>query len=409
MLTLALFFDELIESQPMRSLFFSLIVAGSLFLGGCVGANYYLKRGNYDAAIRFAVEKLRKNPNKADKHILALETAFNIEKVQILDRIEFLKLDGSPDSWVEIHALYAEIDAYQRAIKPVLPLYLKKEHRYADIELIDVNEALVDAKQKAAAFLYAKGVELLSQNTKFSAREAFTYFQKVKEYYGMYQDVDRKMDEAFQLGQNHILVRYGNTSPMIIPQEFFANLMQYDEQSLNGLWTSYYLDAAARSDYDYFIDVAIFQVNIGPEQVNNTSHLDQKQVEDGFQYVLDANGNVAKDSLGNDIKEPKFKTIKATVYKSEQTKVGQLGGEVKYSKANGQVFQRFLFQENLVFKNFFASFQGDPKALSKESKAIIGGQAIPFPSDVQMVMDASQLIKTKTLNLIQSNQALVLD
>lgn len=393
----------------MRTSFFSLVIIISLFLSGCMGANYFLKQGNYDAAIQFAVEKLRKNPKKADKHILALEAAWNIERTKILDRIEFLKLDGSPDAWVEIHALYAEIDGYQRAIKPILPLYLKKEHRYADIELIDVNEALLDAKQKAAAFMYAKGTELLEKNTKFSAREAFAHFQQVKDYYGTYKDVDQKMDQAYQLGQNHILIRYGNTSPMIIPQDFFANLSQFDEQNLNGLWTKYYLDDQARSNFDYNIDVAIFQVNIGPEQVNNTSYLDQKKVEDGFQYVLDANGNVAKDSLGNDIKEPKFKTIKATVYKSEQTKVGQLGGEVRYSKANGQVFQRFPFQENLVFKNFFATFQGNPKALSKESKAIIGGKPLPFPSDIQMVMDASEIIKTKTLGLIKNNQGLVLD
>ena len=130
-------------------------------------------------------------------------------------------------------------------------------------------------------------------------------------------------------------------------------------------------------------------------------------MQDGFEYVLDANGNVAKDSLGNDITEAKYKEIAATVYKTEQTKVGMLDGEVSYMRANGNVFQSFPFQENLVFKNHFATFKGNRAALSKESKTIIGGQGLPFPSDIQMVMDASEIINNKTFYLIKNNQGLV--
>ena len=51
--------------------------------------------------------------------------------------------------------------------------------------------------------------------------------------------------------------------------------------------------------------------------------------------------------------------------------------------------------------------QGDQRALSNESKKMIGGRPIPFPSDLQMVMDASELIKTNTINIIKSNVGLV--
>ena len=90
----------------MKTLFFIQIFGIAFLLSACTGANYYLKKGHYDASINYSVQKLRKNPKKADKHILALESAWNIERSLLLDRIEFLKLDGSPDSWVEIHALY---------------------------------------------------------------------------------------------------------------------------------------------------------------------------------------------------------------------------------------------------------------------------------------------------------------
>jgi len=387
-------------------LYISLVL---MFLYSCAGANYYLKQGNYDAAILTAVKKLRKNPKKADKHILALETAFNINKVQILDRIEFLKLDGSPESWVEIHDLYAELDDYQKAVKPFLPLYIEKEFREADITLIDVNEELIDAKLKAANFLYAKGEQLLAKNSKLTAREAFDYFQKVKSYYGNFKDVDARIDESYTKGLNHVLVGYSNHSNMIIPEEFMNNISQIDERAFDDFWVKYHLNQNDRTSYDYIIEVHVTNVDIGPEQVNNSNYIDKKTIEDGRQYVLDENGNVAKDEEGNDITEPAYSEINAIVYTTEQTKVGTLAGVVQYKKNNGAVFKNFTFQENLLFKNFFASFQGDQRALSKDSKNIIGGQGVPFPSDLQMVMDASEIIKNTTYNIIKNNQDLVID
>lgn len=393
----------------MKPLCYLQIFLVSILFTACTGANFYLKQGNYDAAVNYAIQKLRKNPRKADKDILALEQAWKIEQAKILDRIEDLKLEGSPDAWVEIHARYAEIDAYQKAITPVLPLFIKKEFRNADINIINVKQELVDAKLKAANFMYAKGMDLLAKNDKFAAREAFAHFQKVRDYYGTFKDVDEKIEESYNKGQNHILIAYRNNTQLIIPQQFMNNLGQYDEAQLNGVWTKYYKDPAARASFDYLIEVHILNVNIGPEQVNNTSYVDRQEVEEGFQYVMDANGNVAKDSLGNDIKEPAYVSIAASVYRTEQTKVGILNGVVEFKRGNGSVFQNFPFQENLVFRNNFATFQGNPKALSKASKAIIGGEGIPFSSDLQMVMDASEIIKNKSFSLILNNNGLVMN
>lgn len=381
----------------------------ALVMHSCVGANYYLKQGNYEAAISSAVSKLRKNPKKADKQILALEQAWKIKREQSLSEIEGLKIEGNPESWLRIHKLYDELDRIQSSIEAYLPLFIKKEFRNADIELIDVKQELADAKLKAATYLYAQGEKSLAKQTKQSAREAYYNFCDVRAIYGAFKDVESKIDEAFALGQNHILIGYSNHSLMILPEEFMNNLARYDENMLNGNWTNYHLNASDRSSYDYLIEVHVNLVEIGPEQISNTSYQDKKKVEDGFTYVLDDKGNVEKDSLGNDIKVPAFKEITATVFRTEQTKVGILGGVVEFKKANGQAFQAVPFQENLVFKNFYATFQGDRNALSKQSKAIIGGGPLPFPSNLQMVMDASELIKNKSYSIITNNENLVLN
>ena len=44
------------------------------------------------------------------------------------------------------------------------------------------------------------------------------------------------------------------------------------------------------------------QINISPEQVKEKQFIKEKQIKDGTKTLLDANGNVVKDSLGNPIK-----------------------------------------------------------------------------------------------------------
>ena len=394
----------------MRHLINIFIFGLIISLTGCATtAKHYVNQGNYEAAINAAATKLRKHPKKADKHILALETAWKIEQGAILNRIDDLRLEGQPENWVTIHSLYAKLDYYQGLIAPVLPLYIKKEFRNADIELVNVKQELADTKMKAAEYLYARAEVFLATGDKLDAREAYYQFKKVKSFYQSFKDIDAKLDESYNAGQNHILIGYENNTNMIIPQQFMNNLMSYDTRGLESDWTKYTKDQDARDSYDYIIEVHVTNIDIGPEQVIQNQYNDSKQVQDGFQYVLDANGNVAKDTLGNDLKEPRYVTIQATIFQSEQTKVGTLQGVIEYKTPNGQSFRNFPFREDLVFKNAFATFTGNQKALSAESAKKLGGQPLEFPSDIKMVMDASEIVKGKTFDLIRGNTGLVLN
>lgn len=378
-----------------------------VLLGSCSLANEYLKNGNYQAAIELGAGKMKSKPKKADKTVLAIERAFKIEKSRIEDKITQLRIEGNPSNWVEIYNLYKQLDQYQTTLKPVLPMFIKKEFRYAEIEIIDINQELADTKLKAAEYLYLDADKLLSKKDKTSVREAYDRFKKVKELQNNFRDVDQKISESYAKGQNHILVNYTNSTQLIIPQEFMTNLSRFSIENLNTEWTKYHFKSTDVAKFDYAIEVRVQNVNIGPEQIRESQYEDSKKIQDGYQYVLDGKGNVAKDTLGNDITEPRYIDIKALITRTEQTKVGTLAGIVEYKNADKRSFKTFSFQEDLVFKNFFASVQGDKRALSTESKKLIGGKPIPFPSNLQMVMDASELIKVRTYNIIKQNLGLV--
>lgn len=393
----------------MKRLLNFVLIGCIIILSGCASSQYYLKQGNYPMAIEAATQKLRKNPKKADKHIMALEQAFKIERNNILNQIEQLRLEGQPSSWVKIYNLYEQLDRYQKAMAPVLPLFIRSEFRNADIELTNINQELADTKKKAAEFLYADGERLLTQNNKNAARQAFTNFRQVKDLFVTYKDIDTKLEESFAKGQNHVLIEYFNTTQMIIPEMFFTNLMAYDERQLNGEWTTFAKQKDSNRKYDYYVDVLISSIAISPEQVRESTYTDTKTVQDGVKYVLDNKGNVKKDAAGNDVTEPNMINVSANVTQVQQSKAGTLTGAVIYKNGNGQVIKTFPFREDLVFNNFFATFQGNKNALSSESLKKIGGRFVTFPPDMQMVMDASEIVKNKSFNLIRANNNLVMN
>ena len=68
---------------------------------------------------------------------------------------------------------------------------------------------------------------------------------------------------------------------------------------------------------------------VSPDGVKDEDEIFNKRISDGFEYVLDANGNVMKDTAGNDIKLQKFKDITCTLIETQQFKSVEIRGEVE--------------------------------------------------------------------------------
>lgn len=384
----------------MKHLILYIIFAG--LLTSCSSVKQHYNNGRYDLAIKEASSKLHRKGKLKTKHALAFEKAFNIEKSILIDKVEDLKLSGDPNCWVEIYELYDKMDIYQKQIKPYLPVYIEKEMRNADIQLINITTQKADAKLKATEYLYARGNELLEKNNKLAARDAFFHFEQAKSYYSSFRDIDNKLDEAYSNGQNHIELKLLYQANAIVPQDFVTNIKAFQPQELNTQWTKFHWDNTDVTE-DYSINIRILNVDIGPEQIRETEYQDIKEIVDGSNYVLDANGNVVKDSLGNDVTTPNIVNIRAIIQKSAQHKEGVLNYMVELTDQKGKIIKQIPMGEQLIFHNEFARFTGDERALTKESKTLIGGAPAPFPTDVQMVMNASENVKINTINAIRNH------
>lgn len=375
-------------------------------LGGCSLSNQYLKVGNYNAATESATNALLKN-RKKQKQILILEQAFKASQMSDLNRIKQLKLEGTPANWLEIYAIYDRIRYRQNRLQPLLPLFIRKEFRNAEIELVDIDRELADAKVNSAEFLYNSALQLLQSNQKRDVRNAYSRFEELQQLSPDYKDSRLKMNEALQKGRVNVRVEIQNKSRVLLPADFEPELLRFSTGDLNTRWVRYTNDTVTPHDYKMLLRIQ--RIDVSPERVSENNFKEQATVKDGWTYVYDKNGNVKKDSLGNDIKTDRFITVTAAVTETRQFKSAVMSGEyILLEAATGQTLKSNPFTETVNFENFFARFTGDKRALSKNTLQRLGGQPMPFPQDLGMIMDIATIIKGKLSGVLKAGEPIFL-
>ena len=386
-----------------RLLLFTVLLSLLVSCGGRKQIEKQLTTGNYDIAISNALKKLKNNKDKKHKQkfVVLLEDAYQKVVARDLNTIAHLKKDGNPEQYKAIYELYANLDARQEAIKPVLPL--KIDNKYLTLNFDDYTDELVDYRYKTSDYLLDQGIALLDSENKYNAREAFQLFNYVDKINPNFENVNELIHEAIEVGTDYVSVHIENQTQQIIPQRLEDELLDFNTYGINNFWTVYHANAQDQIDYDFGMTLALTQINVSPERINERQILRRKQIVDGWEYVLDENGNVQKDSLGNDIKVDKIITVKASVFETIQSKSSQVVGTIIYKdlKSN-QVVDSFNIDSGFVFENLFAEFRGDRRALTRNDLALLRNRLLPFPSNEQLVYDTGEDLKIKLKRIINS-------
>ena len=316
-----------------------------------------------------------------------------------LNTINHLKKDNNPEQYQQIYETYMDLHLRQEAIKPVLPLQVNGKN--VNFKFNDYSNAIVEYREKTSDYLYDEGLKLLDSDDKRLIREAYKTFEYIEHINPNYENTRALMEEAHQRGTNYVMVSIENQTHQIIPRQLEDELLDFNTYGLNQFWTVYHANAFSEIDYDYAMQLQLKHINISPEQVMQRELLRENEVVDGWKHKLDRNGNVMKDSLGNDIKIDKIVKVKARVFEVEQTKSTQILGDVVYVdiKSN-QIINRFPLESGFVFQNLFATFRGDERALTNEDRDLIRNRRVPFPTNEQMVYDTGEDLKAKLKNII---------
>ncbi|WP_412561127.1 hypothetical protein [Winogradskyella sp. MIT101101] len=362
-----------------------------------------ISHGNYDQAISEALRKLENNKDKKRKqaYVVMLKDAYDKVLAEDLARIAHLKQDGNPELYKTIYESYADLEARQNAIKRIMPL--KIGNRTISFTFKDYSNALVDYRYKTSDYLMDKGLDLLDTNDKLNAREAYRLFDYVNSINPNFEDVRSLMQEAHLTGMDYVHVSIKNETHQIIPQQLEAELLDFNTYGLNQFWTSYHANADNNINYDYAMELQLKRINISPERINERQLLRERQIVDGWEYLLDDNGNVAKDSLGNDIKVDKIVNVRARFFEVLQTKSAQVIADVVYTDLKqNQVIDAFTIDSGFTFENVFGRFRGDRRALNRDDRVLLNQRQVRFPTDAQMVYDSGEDLKLKLKNIISS-------
>jgi hypothetical protein len=378
----------------------------TIILSGCGSSKKQLEKGNYDAAIDRAVKELRRDPDD-EKQIAILSQSYKVVNELDNERIRFLKMEGRPNNWDEIYLIYKALNDRQSLVRTVTPLRSKSQT--VDFPYVDYVPEMVNAKRKAAEFYFAHGTELMKTNIKENYRQAFAEFVRAKNYVGDYEGIDNKIQEAKYLGMSRVFVSVQNTSIIKFPKEFEQDLLALDLPSLNSEWVEYHTqNLNANTQFDYFVNVNVKNIAVSPDGTMQKDTVIKRDVEDGFAYVLDKKGNVMRDSLGNDIKQKKYKTIQCALIETIQSKACRIDGDVEVIQMNpNKVLKKDPIGAQSGFENVSSRALGDVQALTPKQLERTKSSIVPFPTDIEMVIRCSESLKMAIRGAIQNNRRFI--
>ncbi|HKK77737.1 MAG TPA: hypothetical protein VJ953_21845 [Saprospiraceae bacterium] len=367
-----------------------------LLLSGCASPEKLVDSGNYDQAIEVAMRRLAGKKKLKEKYVQALEEAFAKANNRDLAYAARLKRDGRVEHWPDIYNHYRNIRLRQEKLAGLLPLADQYGVR-AQVQFVKVEPLEREAREQAAAYYYDRALTLLAQarrGDRQAARDAWTMLERTERYYRHFREKEQLQEEALALGTTFVLVDVENRAPVSIPNGFDEALLGLREGDLNSKWRIFHTRPDERISYDYRVTLELVNLAVSPEQVRERRYQEAREIEDGWDYVLDKNGNVAKDSLGNDLKEPRFVKIGVEVLENYQTKEARILGRMSfYDLTSDRILDVREVQADALFEHYAATYRGDRRALSRESRRLIGNQPRPFPTDADMLLLAANRLK----------------
>ncbi len=364
--------------------------------------------GNYDEAIDIAIKNLRTHKTKKSNqsYVLMLEEAFAKATIRDKEKITFLNNDGNPANLESIYNGYILLNNRQERIKPLLPLPILNKGKNAKFQFENYTNDILTTKDKLANYLYTNAKKALTNSkSKNDFRNTYEDLKYLNTINPEYKNTLALLEEAHYKGTNFVFVYMQNKTNQVIPMRLEDDLLNFDTYNLNDFWTVYHNNKQPKQLYDFELELNLREINISPEQIREKVIVQEKQVKDGWKYLIDTNGNAVKDSLGNTIKVDKFKTLKSNVTKFTQFKSVQVVGQVKYfNLKTNQLIQAFPLASEFVFEHNYATYSGDKDAIDKDNLDFLRYKHVPFPSNEQMVYDSGEDLKNKIKSIISNNR-----
>jgi hypothetical protein len=389
-----------------KSLLFTAVVFLIFSCSSIKNTQEAISNGNYDSAINTAIENLKRNKSKKrnQPYILLLEEAFNKATAKDLARINFLKKDNNPEKIETIFVLYEHLKRRQETLKPILPLFIVAENREAAFQFTNYDDEIIANKNEMSNYLYSKAQKLFDADNKLDYRAAHNDLSYIEKVNPNFKDIRNLINIARERGLDFVLVSMKNQTQKVIPKRLESDLLNFDTYGLNDLWTVYHGAKDSKISYDFGLELNLRTIQVSPEQVREKEIIKEKEVKDGFEYLLDENGDQVLDEAGKKIEIDKLVSVRCELYQFTQFKSAKVTGQVKYIDLNSsQTIQTYPIASAFAFQHSYANFKGDKRALDSSYMDLIRLRVVSFPTNEQMIFDAGQDLKQKLKAIVTRN------
>jgi hypothetical protein len=373
-------------------------------VSSCRSVQELVDKGDYDGAIYLAAEKLHGKKNKKTKHIQGLEEAFAKVNARDFAYLESLNAKAYPERWDKAYDILSQIQRRQDKVSPFLPL-ISKDGYVGHFEMINVFPLLEEASVQASNYHYAYA-ELLLENINYTrkaeATEAFHSLSKIDRYFKHFKNSNELKQIAHHYGTTRVLIETRNTADAYIPGDLHDELLAINIPALNSFWTDFYTSSQEGLPMDFKVVLEIDQLEVSPEKESERIYVESKEVKDGFTYVLDQNGNVAKDTLGNDITEDRYVNITVDIIELLREKAAYVKGSLKVIDLNEkQLIDEFPIAAESTFRSYASRYFGDERAITSRTRNRMRSEPERFPADEELIWKAAEDIKSEMVNYIQ--------
>ena len=352
--------------------------------------------GEFDKAIDKTISELKKTKNKKKKiqYELILEDIYDRSVINSKDKISRFKKDGNPEFFDDIYFEYEKLIKRQIKLSNIANERLNFNFENYDSELINF-------RYKTSDYFLNISNSFISNDNKFDYRKAYNYLIIIESINPNYLNTRSLIELCLVKGKDYILLNVINESKSVLFKDLENDILNIKGYDLNSTWKSFFTkNDSFEGTYDFYIDLAFKSFIISPERLVQKEGFREKNIVDGLTYQLDENGNVMKDSLGNDIKIDKLIKISVKSIESIQSKSAKVLAEIRLIDKKKNIIDKFPLESEFWFRNRFLEYDGDKRVLTKNEIKLSKSRFIPFPSDEVLIFNNSENIKRKMKNII---------
>jgi hypothetical protein len=374
-------------------------------LTSCASVEKMLEHGDYEGLVAKVTHKLAGNKKK-DAYVKALELGYSKMTQEDLAEIETLKSNHQTGDWERIIYLGERMNKIQNMIAPLLPLVSETGHR-ARFNFFNTNTIVNEAKKNAASLYYTRlGLlkETAYDGNKPAAREAVHVIDRIQALSEDYE-LSSLRNDMIDKGINKIWVTIEDHSYTRLPFRAEDALYDMPINNTDDYWNRFYTAVSDKTELDYKVVFRINELRATPEEYRTIEENFYREVNDGWEYILDNKGNVAKDTLGNDLKKDRKVKVKGTVVQTTLNKRAYVRGtmEVIQIKTGLVTYSRDIQSED-CFSYTARNYFGDERALDNHQKVRIN--PVACPSDLEMMLRVADKAKRSFLYEVKHNDYL---